>query len=178
MVAVFGSSTIRESAPEYLEAADLGRRLAAAGADVITGGYGGAMAACSRGAHEAGAHVVGVTVELFESRAPVNRWVKERVHTSNLFERLRYIIGRADAFIAVSGSVGTLAEILLTWNLLMAKGHPPAPLVLLGTPWKDWLEAHREPGLVLPELFTYVQLADTPEQAVRLALDGTVPQSG
>jgi len=172
LVAVFGSSTIRESGPEYREAEELGLRLAEAGADVITGGYGGAMAACSRGAHEAGAHVVGVTVDLFESRAPVNRWVKERVHTNDLFERLRYIIGRADAFIAVSGSVGTMAEILLTWNLLMAKGHPPAPLVLLGTPWKGWLEAHREPGLVLPELFAFVQLADTPEQAVRLALDG------
>ena len=123
LVAVFGSSTIRESGPEYREAEELGRRLAAAGADVITGGYGGAMAACSRGAHEAGAHVVGVTVDLFESRAPVNRWVTERVHTRDLFERLRHIIGRADAFIAVSGSVGTVAEILLTWNLLMAKGH-------------------------------------------------------
>ena len=107
LVAVFGSSTIREAGPEYREAEELGRRLAGAGADVITGGYGGAMAACSRGAHEAGAHVVGVTVELFESRGPVNRWVKERVHTSDLFERLRHIIGRADAFIAVSGSVGT-----------------------------------------------------------------------
>jgi uncharacterized protein (TIGR00730 family) len=177
LVAVFGSSTIRESGPEYREAVELGRRLAQAGADVITGGYGGAMAACSRGAHEAGAHVVGVTVDLFESRAPVNRWVKERVHTSDLFERLRQVIGRADAFIAVSGSVGTLAEILLTWNLLMANGHPPAPLVLLGAPWKGWLEAHREPGLVLPELFAFVQLADTPEQAVRLALDGAAPRS-
>ena len=177
LVAVFGSSTIRESGPEYREAEELGLRLAEAGADVITGGYGGAMAACSRGAHEAGAHVVGVTVDLFESRAPVNRWVKERVHTNDLFERLRYIIGRADAFIAVSGSVGTLAEILLTWTLLMAKGHPPAPLVLLGTPWKGWLEAHREPGLVLPELFAYVQLADTPEQAVRLALAGAVSRN-
>jgi predicted Rossmann-fold nucleotide-binding protein len=73
--------------------------------------------------------------------------------------------------------VGTLAEILLTWNLLMGKGHPPAPLVLLGTPWKGGLEAHRGPGLVLPELFDYVQLADTPEQAVRLALDGAVPRN-
>ncbi len=177
LVAVFGSSTIRESSPEFREAEELGRRLAAAGADVITGGYGGAMAACSRGAHEAGAHVVGVTVELFADRAPVNPWVKERVHTGDLFERLRTIIGRADAFIAVSGSVGTLAEILLTWNLLMAKGHAAAPLVLLGRPWKGWLEAQRAPGLVLPELFAFVQLADTPEQAVRLALDGAAPRN-
>lgn len=178
LVAVFGSSTIRESDPEFREAEELGRRLAAAGADVITGGYGGAMAACSRGAHEGGAHVVGVTVDLFESRAPVNRWVKERVHTPDLFERLRHIIGRADAFIAVSGSVGTLAEILLTWNLLMANGHAPAPLVLLGAPWQGWLEAQRQPGLVLPELFRFVQLAETPVEAARLALDGVAPRGG
>ena len=177
LVAVFGSSTIGESGPEYREAEELGRRLAGAGADVITGGYGGAMAACSRGAHEAGAHVVGVTVELFESRAPVNRWVTERVHTGDLFERLRHIIGRAAAFIAVSGSVGTIAEILLTWNLLMARGRPAAPLVLMGAPWRDWLEAHRRPGLVLPELFRYVRLADTPEEAARLALEGVGPPS-
>lgn len=175
LVAVFGSSTIREPGPEYREAEELGRRLARAGADVITGGYGGAMEACSRGAHEAGGHVVGVTVELFESRGPVNRWVQERVHTSDLFERLRHVIGRADAFIAVTGSVGTIAEVLLTWNLLMAQARPPAPLVLLGAQWKGWLEAHREPGLVLPGLFAYVQLASTPEEAVRLALDGTGP---
>jgi uncharacterized protein (TIGR00730 family) len=177
LVAVFGSSTIREPGREYREAEELGRRIAEAGADVITGGYGGAMEACSRGAHQAGAHVVGVTVELFESRGPVNRWVTERVHTSDLFERLRHIIGRADAFIAVSGSVGTIAEILLTWNLLMARARPPAPLVLLGAPWQAWLEAHREPGLVLPELFAYVRLAETPEEAVRLALDGAGPGS-
>jgi uncharacterized protein (TIGR00730 family) len=175
LVAVFGSSTIREPGPEYREAEELGRLLARAGADVITGGYGGAMEACSRGAHGAGAHVVGVTVELFESRGPVNRWVHERVHTPDLFERLRHIIGRADAFIAVSGSVGTLAEIFLTWNLLMAQARPPAPLVLLGAPWKAWLEAQREPGLVLPGLFAHVCRADTPEEAVRLALDGAGP---
>ena len=175
LVAVFGSSTIREPGPEYREAEELGRRLAQGGADLITGGYGGAMEACSRGAHEAGAHVVGVTVELFESRGPANRWVKERVHTGDLFERLSHIIGRADAFIAVSGSVGTIAEILLTWNLLMARARPPAPLVLLGAPWREWLEVHRRPGLVLPELFAYVRLADTPEEAVQLALRGASP---
>jgi hypothetical protein len=60
----------------------------------------------------------------------------------------------------------------------MAKGRPPAPLVLLGKPWKGWLEAQREPGLVLPDLFAFVQLADTPEQAARLALAGAVPPGG
>jgi uncharacterized protein (TIGR00730 family) len=175
LVAVFGSSTIREPGPAWAEAEDLGRRLAAAGADVVTGGYGGAMEACSRGAHATGGHVVGVTVEIFERRGPVNRYVHERVHTPDLFERLRHILHRADAFVAVSGSVGTIAEVLLTWNLLMAAARPRVPLVLLGSCWPAWLESHRAPGLVLPELFQYVSLAATPEEAVRLALAGPAP---
>src|SRR5262245_16940865 len=73
LIAVYGSSTIRETDPEYGLARDLGRALAEGGAYVMTGGYGGAMEACSRGCHEAGGHVVGVTVELFEARGPANR---------------------------------------------------------------------------------------------------------
>jgi uncharacterized protein (TIGR00730 family) len=172
LIAVFGSSTIPEGSERYREAEELGRRLAEGGADVVTGGYGGAMAACSRGARAAGGHVVGVTVELFERRGPANAWVDERVHAPDLFERLRTIIGRADGFIAVAGSVGTLAEVFLTWNLLMAGARPVVPLVLLGRPWREWLEAQRAPDLVLPELFAYVCVADTPAEAARAVLDG------
>jgi len=172
LIAVFGSSTIPEDGERYREAEELGRLLAEAGADVVTGGYGGAMAACSRGARAAGGHVVGVTVELFERRGPVNPWVEERVHARDLFERLRTITGRADGFIAVAGSVGTLAEVFLTWNLLMAGGRPRVPLVLLGRHWRAWLEAQRGPDLVLAELFEYVRVVDTPSDAVRAVLDG------
>jgi uncharacterized protein (TIGR00730 family) len=178
LIAVFGSSTIAEDGERYREAEELGRLLAEGGADVVTGGYGGAMAACSRGASRAGAHVVGVTVELFERRGPANPWVAERVHTRDLFERLRTITGRADGFVAVAGSVGTLAEVFLTWNLLMADARPLVPLVLMGRHWRAWLEAQRAPDLVLPGLFGFVRVADTPAEAVRAVLDGrTAPDA-
>jgi predicted Rossmann-fold nucleotide-binding protein len=131
------------------------------------------MAACSRGASVAGGHVVGVTVDLFERRGPANPWVAERVHTRDLFERLKTIIGRADGFIAVGGSVGTLAELFLTWNLLMAGARPAVPLVLMGPQWRGWLEAQRAPDFVLPELFAYVRVVDTPAEAARAVLDGS-----
>jgi uncharacterized protein (TIGR00730 family) len=169
-IAVFGSSTVTESDRAWRLAYDLGRELARSGAAVITGGYSGTMEACSRGAHEAGGHVVGVTVELFEKRGPVNRWVLEHLHTPDLFERLRVILARADGFIALPGSLGTLCEIFLTWTLLSVRGRPAAPLVLLGDHWRDWLEAHRHPDLVLPHLFEYVQVATTPAEASRLVL--------
>ncbi|MGH7730393.1 MAG: LOG family protein [Candidatus Eiseniibacteriota bacterium] len=170
LIAVFGSSTMKETDAGWRLSYELGRELARAGAAVMTGGYGGIMAACSRGAHEAGGHVVGVTVELFEKRGPVNRWVKERIHTPDLFERLRVIVGQADGFIAVPGSIGTLTELFLTWTLLSVQGRPGAPLVLLGDHWPDYLDAHRHPDLVPPYLFEHVRCAATPAEAARLAL--------
>jgi hypothetical protein len=172
LIAVFGSSTARADGEAYRLALELGRELATAGADVMTGGYSGVMEACSRGAAEAGAHVVGVTVELFEPRGPANRWVKERVHTSDLFERLRTIVTRADGFVAAPGSVGTLTEIFLAWTLISVRAHAAPPIVLLGPHWARWLEAHRGPDLVLPHLFEHVRATTSPAEAVRLVLDG------
>jgi len=178
LVAVFGSSTAVEPDAVWTLAYDLGAALGSAGADVMTGGYGGAMAACSRGAHDAGAHVVGVTVDLFERRSPVNRWVKERVHTPDLYERLRHIVSRADGFVATPGSLGTLSEILLTWTLLSVGGRPPGPLVLLGPLWAEWLETHRRPGLVPEPLFRHVELADSARDAARRVLAGIATARG
>ena len=172
-IAVFGSSTAQEGDPGWTLAHDLGRELALAGAVVMTGGYGGIMAACSRGAHEAGGHVVGVTVDLFEARGPANRWVLERVHTADLFERLRYLVHHADGFVIVPGSIGTLTELFLTWTLLSSRGRPAAPLVLLGEPWRDYLAAHRHPAMVPEHLFAHVQIADSPADAARRALAAT-----
>jgi uncharacterized protein (TIGR00730 family) len=172
LIAVFGSSTVQESDPAWRLGYALGGALARAGAGVMTGGYGGAMAACSRGAHEAGGHVVGVTVELFEKRGPVNRWVHEHVHTPDLFERLRVIVNRADGFVTLPGSIGTLTELFLSWTLLSVNGRAAAPLVLLGDQWPAYLDAHRHPELVLPHLFEHVQTAGTAEEAARLVLAG------
>jgi len=172
LIAVFGSSTAAQGDAAWTLGYDLGRELARAGADVMTGGYGGVMAACSRGAHEEGGQVIGVTVELFEARGPVNRWVTERVHTPDLYERLKVIVSRADGFITAPGSIGTLTELFLTWTLLSVRGRPMAPLVLLGDHWHDYLDAHRGPHLVLPHLFEHVQVAATPAEATRLVLSG------
>lgn len=170
IVAVFGSSTLQETDPAWREARDLGSALARRGLATMTGGYGGAMAAVSRGAHEAGGHVIGVTVEIFERRGPVNPWVRERVHTPDLFERLRHIVHSADAFVVVAGSIGTLTELFLAWTLLAVNGRPRVPLVVLGDHWPSLLDAHRHPEHIPPHLFEFVQLAADPVEAARLVL--------
>ena len=170
LIAVFGSSTLRPGEPAWTLAHDLGRELARAGADVMTGGYGGAMEACSQGAREAGGHVVGVTVELFEKRGPVNRWVTERRHTDHLYSRLEHLVERASGFVVLPGSLGTLSELFLAWTLVSVNGRPPAPIVLLGAHWARFLDALRDPDLVRPSLFAFVAHATDPAAAARLAL--------
>jgi len=171
-VAVFGSSTVREAEPGWREAHELGAALARHGVATMTGGYGGAMAAASRGAHEAGGHVIGVTVDLFERRGPVNPWVRERVHTPDLFERLRYLVNSADGFIAAAGSIGTLTELFLVWTLVSVEGRAAAPIVLMGPQWRGWLELHRGPGFVPARLHDLVEVADTPERAAEVVVAG------
>lgn len=172
VVAVFGSSTLQEDSPAFAEVETLGAELARAGCAVMTGGYGGAMAAASRGAHGAGGRVIGVTVEMFEKRGPVNPWVTDRVHTPDLYERLRYLVREADAFVAVHGSIGTLTELFLAWTVVGVSGPPHAPIVLMGAHWREWLELHRRPEFVPHHLFQYVQVADTPAEAARLVSEG------
>ncbi len=170
LIAVFGSSTVRPGDPAYALGLDLGRAIAAAGADAMTGGYSGTMEAVSRGAHETGGHVIGVTVELFEARGPVNDWVRERVHTTDLYERLRHLVERADGFVVLPGSIGTLTELFLAWTLVSVGGRHAAPIVLLGPHWKEFIQALRHPDMVLPHLFEHVQVTESPTDAVRLAL--------
>jgi hypothetical protein len=167
IVAVFGSSTLRESDPAYATIRALGGELARNGFAVMTGGYDGAMAAASRGADEAGGHVIGVTVDTFESRGAVNPWVRERVHTPDLHDRLRYLAANADAFVVVTGSIGTLTELFLCWTLVAVGARPAAPLVLMGAHWHAWVAAHRSPDFVTEHLFRWLEVADTPEDAVR-----------
>jgi hypothetical protein len=170
LIAVFGSSTVRPGDPAYTLGLELGRAIAVAGADAMTGGYSGTMEAVSRGAHEAGGHVVGVTVELFEARGPVNVWVRERVHTPDLYERLRYLVERADGFIVLPGSIGTLTELFLTWTLVSVGGRHTAPVVLLGPHWQEFVKVLHHPDMVLPQLFEHLRVTELPVEAVRLAL--------
>ncbi len=135
---VFGGSQAVEGSPSYAEALRLGKSLAALGHVVLTGGYIGTMEAVSRGAAEAGGHVIGVTcAEIERSHARrVNRWVKEEWKKETLLERLQALIQSCDAALALPGGPGTLTEIALTWNLMIVGSIPERPLILIGRGWR------------------------------------------
>jgi uncharacterized protein (TIGR00730 family) len=138
-ISVFGGSQPREGDPAYREALELGRLLAEQGHTVLTGGYIGVMEAVSRGAQEAGGHVIGVTCEDIEAWRPVkpNSWVMEEVRKKTLIDRLHALIHESGAALALPGGAGTLTEIALMWNLMIVESLHWRPLILVGGGWQS-----------------------------------------
>jgi uncharacterized protein (TIGR00730 family) len=138
-VSVFGGSQPKEGSAAYAEAQELGRLLAERGHVVLTGGYIGTMEAVSRGAAEAGGHVIGVTCEDIERWRPLgpNAWIKEEWRKKTLTERLMGLIEGCDAALALPGGPGTLTEISLTWNLMIIGSLHRRPLILIGNGWQN-----------------------------------------
>lgn len=144
-ITVFGSGRPQPGDPDYNLAMQLGRMIAQAGHTVLTGGYVGTMEAVSRGANEAGGHVIGVTCEEIENyrTGGANPWVIEEWRCLTLLERLDHLINKCDAAIALPGGAGTLTEITLYWNLLIIKAIRPKPLVLIGEGWRSVFDEYR-----------------------------------
>jgi len=171
-ITVFGGSQPREGHTTYTEALTLGKILAEAGHAVLTGGYMGTMEAVSRGANEAGGHVIGVTCEEIETWRPThaNQWVKEERKKSTLMSRLEALITGCDAAIALPGGPGTLAEIALMWNLMIIGALPRRPLILVGSGWQSVLDqAYETMGTYFADhQRTLVQFAPDVQTAVKL----------
>ncbi|MQC26459.1 MAG: LOG family protein [Chloroflexi bacterium] len=178
-VTVFGGSTPRPGETAYEQAQHLGTLLAKAGHTILRGGYTGTMEAVSRGAAEAGGHVVGITCEEIEAWRPggANQWVLEERSYKTLRARLYALVDGCDAALALPGGIGTLAEIGVMWSQLQTSGEAPRPLILIGPGWQKALTAliedHasyiREQDRALlgfaPDTDTAVQMLGTASQA-------------
>lgn len=145
LIAVFGSSAAVPGDGVYEDGVLCGGLLARAGFGVVTGGYAGLMEAVSRGAAEAGGHVVGVTVpEVFPGRSGANAFVAEEIAAAHLVERIHHLIDLAAGSITLPGSIGTLTELAMAWNLAYVArfaATPKKPVITVGPVWRD-LVAH------------------------------------
>ena len=140
-VSVFGSSQSKPGDTEYQDALDLGELLARRGHVVVNGGYAGLMEAVSAGAAAAGGEVIGVTVPtVFPGRTGANDHLTSEIPAPDLIERIRTMISISDAAIALPGSLGTLTELVMTWNVNYVarfSGEKPMPLIAVGSPWSE-----------------------------------------
>ena len=122
-------------------AVELGGMLARRGHTVVNGGYGGLMEAVSLGATAAGGKVVGVTVPtVFPGRLAANDHITSERTAPDLVSRIGIMLDISDAAIALPGSIGTLTELILTWNVSFVarfSERPPIPLITVGETWAE-----------------------------------------
>jgi uncharacterized protein (TIGR00730 family) len=174
-VTVFGGAAPKPGEVAYEEAYLLGKLLASSGHVVINGGYIGTMEAVSRGAAEAGGHVIGVTcdeIEKFRSASP-NPWITQEMRFPQLRQRIMAMIDSSDAAIALPGGVGTLTEILTTWNHLLIGAIQSHPLIVVGPEWQAIISKFlKELGEYIPESQRkWIQFAEDVETAVKMLGD-------
>lgn len=171
-ITVFGGSQPKPGDIAYDQALHLGSLLAEAGYTVLTGGYIGVMEAISRGACEAGGHVIGVTCDQIEKWRSVgpNPWVMEEIRYATMRQRLFGLIEQCDAALALPGGIGTLAEIAVMWSHLQTEAIPARPLILVGEAWETTIDTFYQ-GLgryVSEEDRRWIEFAAEVKAAVRL----------
>lgn len=132
-VCVYCGSSNGAHSEYLLEAANLGRALAAAGWGLVYGGGGvGLMGAVANAALGGGTEVIGVIPKALVAREIAHHDLTELHVVGSMHERKARMASLADAFIALPGGFGTLDEFLeiLTWAQL---GIHRNPCILINT---------------------------------------------
>ncbi len=144
MIAVIGGGNVDRAI--WQQAHAVGRLIAEKGSVVVTGGLGGVMQAACQGAREAGGETIGILPGADASEA--NAFVTLPIVTGMSEARNAIIARTAQALIAVGGEYGTLSEI--AFGLKFGK---------------------RVISLHSWGIFDEMLIAETPQQAVALALE-------
>jgi uncharacterized protein (TIGR00730 family) len=177
-VSVFGSARTKPGSPYYEMGVEVGRKLAAAGVAVITGGGPGSMEAANRGTVEGNGVSVGLGIELpFEQG--LNQWVDLGINFRYFFARKTMFVKYAQGFIVLPGGLGTLDELFEAMVLVQTRKVTSFPIVLLGVafwgPMIEWIRGTLvAEGMVSEKDLDLIQLVDDPAEAVDLVLHGTV----
>lgn len=172
-ISIFGSASPKPGDPVYEQARELGFLLGKGGHTILTGGYAGTMEGASRGAAEAGAHVIGITCGELEALrgSHANSWVKEEWHYETLRERLYALVDHCDAAIALPGGVGTLNEICAFWNqLVITPAQRTRDLILVGGSWHQVIQTlfEEQGAYIHPADRTLVHFASDIHEAAEL----------
>jgi uncharacterized protein (TIGR00730 family) len=169
-IAVFGSAISKPGDADYEAAREVGRLLAERDFTTMSGGYEGVMEAVSKGANEAGGHVIGVTCEQIENYRGfrANAWVTQEIKYPTLRERVDHLMNRADGYVVMPGGLGTLHEMVMVWESMRVGELSTRPLVCYGEYWQKVIEPLRDSAYISIHSWTYIDFADTSQETVEI----------
>jgi uncharacterized protein (TIGR00730 family) len=173
-VSIFGSARTHEGDEMYAAAREVGRLLAEANFEIITGGGPGIMEAANRGAVDAGKISVGCNIELPFEQMP-NPYLTKSLSFKYFFVRKTMFIKYSNAYIIFPGGFGTMDELFEALTLIQTRKIRNFPVVLFGsTYWRGllaWLTSmmlHEK--MISPEDLGLIHLTDSPDDAVKFII--------
>ena len=180
-VSVFGSARTAPATPEYELGREVGRRLGEAGFAVITGGGPGLMEAANRGAREAGAHSIGLNIDLPFEHAHAKQWLDRSLDFHYFFTRKGMFVRYANAFVVLPGGYGTFDELFEALCLIQTEKIRHFPIILVGSAYwcglVDWLrETAAGEGMISPGDLDLLHITDDLDVVVDTVLGAAVEQ--
>ncbi|MFY8128585.1 MAG: TIGR00730 family Rossman fold protein [Chitinophagaceae bacterium] len=168
-ITVFGSARFKEDNEYYIQAREIGKRIAKLGFTTFTGGGPGIMEAANRGAFENGGMSVGCNIKLpFEQKG--NEYVHKSIDFEYFFTRKVVLVKYSKAFVIMPGGFGTLDELFETLTLIQTKTIKSFPVVLFGksyfTPLLSYMYKMVEEKTISPEDLNLVLLTDDYDEAM------------
>lgn len=189
-VTFFGSARLSESDRYYQAARELGRRLAAEGYTIVTGGGPGIMQAGNQGAVEgsapnsaegadiSGERSVGLNIQLPREQR-INPYVRQGMSFHYFFSRKVMLDYSAEAYVFFPGGFGTLDEFFELITLIQTgKMDRSVPIVLIGgdfwAPLIEWMRGVllNRFGTIAPADLGIWTLTDDLNEAVHIVDQG------
>jgi uncharacterized protein (TIGR00730 family) len=166
---------LMRTAPYYTQAREFARLVAQYSLQcpksdqlfICTGGGPGVMEAANRGAHDAGAQSVGLSIVLPKEEKPNAYVTKELSFKFHYFAmRKMHFMMRAKALVAFPGGFGTLDELFEVLTLVQTRKAKPVPIFLYGSQyWKRVMnfEALAEEGAISYDDLKLFEYVDDPQ---------------
>ncbi|MFH1691183.1 MAG: LOG family protein [Candidatus Omnitrophota bacterium] len=128
----------------------LGVLLAQNGYTVVSGGFGGTMEDISRGAKSVGGKTIGVTYYKDGKRLGkrANAYIDEEIVASDIFERIKLMMEKSDAFVVFPGGTGTLLELAALFEYMNKGFMDFKPVIMMGQYWRPVIEVLRPEPLL------------------------------
>jgi uncharacterized protein (TIGR00730 family) len=175
-VTMFGSARTLPNKPEYAQAVNFARRIAASGWMVITGAGPGIMQAGHEGAGLEKSFGANIRLPWEQSANPIIQKDKKLITFKYFFTRKLTFVRHSDAIVLFPGGFGTLDEGYEALTLMQTGKSRMMPLVLIdrpgGTYWKTWDKHIREHvlrnQLISPDDLNLFEVTDDVEHAVKV----------